>query len=158
MSDTRKMDAAPIRTKRRGRRGAPWTAKELKSLGKTPDSALARRYRRTISEVVAERERRRIRLCTGPRRWTPREVRLLGTMFDYELARRLERHRLDVFRQRRTLGIRAYRPWKGRKWTRPEDKLLGTAADREIAARLKRTRMAVKVRRNSLGILDNFSS
>jgi hypothetical protein len=42
--------------------GATWTLAELKCLGKTPDSVLARRTSRTIKEVVAERERRRIRL------------------------------------------------------------------------------------------------
>jgi hypothetical protein len=42
----------------------PWTLAELKKLGKAPDSVLARRFRRTIKEVVAERKHRRIRLAT----------------------------------------------------------------------------------------------
>src|SRR5258708_40001244 len=100
---------------RRG--GAPCTAAELKHLGKTPDSVLARRLRRTIAEVVAERERRRIRLRTPPRRWTAREIKLLGAMFDMEVARRLRRTRDDVRRQRRSLRIPALRPHKGKRWT-----------------------------------------
>ena len=63
---------------KRLRRGAPWTAREIKSLGKKPDSVLARRMGRTISEVVAERENRGIGVATGPRRWTAREIKLLG--------------------------------------------------------------------------------
>lgn len=71
------------------RRDAPWTIAELKQLGKAPDSALARRFGRTIQAVVAMRESRRIALPTPPRRWTAREIRLLGTMPDAEVARLL---------------------------------------------------------------------
>jgi|SRR5690242_8996275 len=53
------------------RRTKPWTIAELKQLGKTPDSILARRLVRTIKEVVAERERRRIGLPTAPHRSPP---------------------------------------------------------------------------------------
>src|ERR1035441_3021272 len=78
------------------RRYARWTAKEVKLLGKVPDSVLARRWGRTIKEVVAEREARRIGLVTAPRRWTARELRLLGAMNDREVARRLRRGRMQV--------------------------------------------------------------
>ena len=73
----------------RSRRGAPWRLSELARLGKTPDSVLARRFGRTIKEVMAIRQQRYISLPTGPRRWTAREIRLLGTMNDYEPERLL---------------------------------------------------------------------
>ena len=60
------------------RHQAPWRIAEIKQLGKKPDSVLAKRWGRTIQEVVAERERLRVKLATGPRRWTAREIRLLG--------------------------------------------------------------------------------
>ena len=80
----------------KSRRGAPWTLKELKQLGKVPDSVLARRTGRTIKEVVAMREHRRIGLRTPPRRWTAREIRLLGRYYDAEVSRRLRRDPHDV--------------------------------------------------------------
>src|SRR5436309_643716 len=108
------------------RRGEPWTVAELEQLGKLPDSVLARRYRRTIEEVVAERERRRIAMQTGPRLWTAREIRLLGRLNDREVSRRLRRSYEDVRRQRLSLKIPALRPLRHKKWTRREEKLLGT--------------------------------
>src|SRR6266571_6876081 len=97
----------PAANKRRvpSRRGAPWTFAELKRLGKTADSVLARRRRRTIKEVVAMREHLRIALETGPRPWTMREIQLLGTMNDYELSRRLRRANYRVRSQRLVLKI-----------------------------------------------------
>jgi hypothetical protein len=44
------------------RRGEPWTLAELKQLGRTPDSVLARRLARTINEIVATRNSQRIGL------------------------------------------------------------------------------------------------
>jgi hypothetical protein len=67
---------------KRDRRGAPWTARELRLLGKVPDSKLARRTGRTIKEIVAERVARRIRVPAGPRRWTASETKLLGKFSD----------------------------------------------------------------------------
>ena len=61
---------------------ALWTMGELKLLGKVPDSVLARRIGRTIKEIVEERQRRRIKLVTPPRRWTARETKMLGRNFD----------------------------------------------------------------------------
>ena len=84
---------------RKNRRGERWTLAEVKQLGNTPDSVLARRTGRTIKEVVAERERRRIRLPTPPRRWTVSEIKLLGCYFDTEIARRLRRPVSSVRRQ-----------------------------------------------------------
>jgi hypothetical protein len=55
----------PARTSARGT--VPWTLAEMKQLGRTPDSLLARRSGRTIHEVVAMRESRGIGLVTGPR-------------------------------------------------------------------------------------------
>src|SRR5438132_13753148 len=92
------------------RRGTPWTVAELKQLGKVPDSVLARRYRRTIKEVVAMREHRRVGLPTPPRRWTAREIRLLGRFNDHETARRLRRSVEVVRWQRRALHIPPLRP------------------------------------------------
>jgi hypothetical protein len=107
------------------RRGALWTIAELKQLGKTPDSVLARRTGRTIQEIVAERENRRIKLETGPRRWTAREIKMLGRLNDFEVARRLRRSKGSVRRQRIALRIPALHPLIGRFWTRDEDKLFG---------------------------------
>src|SRR5688572_6608527 len=102
----------------RSRRGEPWTITELKQLGKVPDSVLARRTGRTITEGVVERKRRRVRLPTPARRWTAREIGMLGHDFDTELARRLRRSVNAVRRQRAVLHIPPFRPWKGRSWTR----------------------------------------
>ena len=44
-----------------------WTMAELRQLGKVPDSVLARRLHRTIKEIVAERQRRRILHARIPR-------------------------------------------------------------------------------------------
>src|SRR6266496_6083633 len=82
----------PIARARYGRKGEPWTVSEIKRLGKTVDSALARRRRRTIKETVAERQGRRLALPTGPRPWTAREIRMLGRFSDCELGRRLRRN------------------------------------------------------------------
>src|SRR5438874_13807076 len=95
-----------------------WTRAEVRKLGKVPDSVLARRFRCTIKEIVAERERRGIALETGPRRWTAREIRLLGTMNDHELARRLRRPTHEVRRQRLELKIPPFKPrGQFRVWT-----------------------------------------
>ena len=108
----------PAKMKIKSRRHAPWTAAELKHLGKTPDSVLARRFSRTIEEVVAERERRRLALPTPARRWTAREIKLLGSRPDMEVARRLRRDRNDVRRQRIELHLPPYRPRpKFKAWT-----------------------------------------
>ena len=143
--------AAKKRIKRRW--GAPWTLAELKRLGKTPDSVLARHTGRTIREVVAMREHRRIRLVTAPRRWTAREIKLLGRFTDAELSRRLRRSYETVRRQRRILHIPALRPLRWRLWTRAEEKLVGKIPDKELARRLDRSLGAIKQRRISLGIL-----
>src|SRR5713101_2576875 len=82
-------------TPREGR-AAQWTEDELRQLGRTPDSVLARRLGRTIQEVAAERVARRIGLAKGGRRWTEREVRLLGTMADQDVGQRLRRPRHEV--------------------------------------------------------------
>ena len=66
------LSTKPGKPIRRPRWGFPWTVAELKLLGKKPDSVLAKRFARTIKEVVAMRENRRIGLITGPRRWTAR--------------------------------------------------------------------------------------
>src|SRR6266850_2122765 len=115
---------AATKKKIKSRRGVPWLLAELKQLGKVPDSVLARRHRRSIKEVVAMRESRRIGLPTGPRRWTAREIRLLGRMNDYEVARRLRRSMHRVRYQRRALKIPPFRPRpKFRYWKPAEIKL-----------------------------------
>jgi hypothetical protein len=137
----------------RRRWGSPWTPEEVEVLGKHPDSVLARRWGRTIKEVLAERERRRIRLVTPPRRWTQREIRLLGTLNDYELARRLSRPKHEVRRQRRAFKIPPFKPRApSRFWKAAELKLLGTMPDAELARRLRRTELSVAVQRRKLGI------
>jgi hypothetical protein len=82
------------------RREARWKMAELKLLGKMPDFVRARRIGGTIKEIVGERQRRRIRLVTPPRRWTARENKMLGHYFDEELARRFRRPVHDVARQK----------------------------------------------------------
>src|SRR5712672_2207705 len=99
---------SPRRQQKRSRyvrRGAPWSQAELKRLGKTPDSVLARRAKRTIKEIVAERTARRIALPTAARPWTAREINLLGRLNDVELSRRLRRSPEAVRRQRLSLHI-----------------------------------------------------
>jgi hypothetical protein len=115
--------ASPVTLRNKTRWGAPWSVAEVRQLGKVPDSVLARRRGRTIKEVVAEREARRIRLPTGPRRWTARELRLLGTMNDRELGRQLQRGGTQVRKKRVALGIPSYLPArKCRPWQPPPAK------------------------------------
>src|SRR5438132_10592464 len=115
-----------MRAKRHSRKDVPWTLRELTQLGKTPDSILARRRKRTIKETVAEREARRIALPTGPRRWTAREIRMLGRFSDPEVGRRLRRTSGNVRSQRRKLKIPAFKPHKFKLWKPSELRLLGT--------------------------------
>src|SRR5438105_13578036 len=104
-----------MRARKRIRRGERWTLAELRQLGKVPDSVLARRFGRTIKEIVAEREHRAIARETGPRRWTAREILLLGKMNDKEVSRRLRRGYDDVRKQRIILHIPALRPLRQNK-------------------------------------------
>src|SRR5438552_3256539 len=116
--------------KRHSSKGAPWTIKELRQLGKVPDSVMAGRTGRTIKEVVAERDAHRLRAETAPRRWTANEIKLLGKLNDYELARRFRRARYEVRWQRVALKIPPSvprRPW--RVWKPKEIRLLGTMPD-----------------------------
>ena len=69
------MKTATISTKRSTR---PWSAAEIRQLGRVRDSVLARRFGRTIKDVVAERQRQRIGLSVETRRWTTREIKFLG--------------------------------------------------------------------------------
>lgn len=92
------------------RRHASWTRAELSQLGNVPDSVLARRTERTIKEVVAMRQSRRLALPTPPRRWTAREIRLLCTLPDLEVARRLRRPHCSVRDQRTRLRIPIFNP------------------------------------------------
>ena len=125
--------------------GALWTLGELKQLGRTPDSVLARRTGRTIKEVVAMRDSRRIALVSASRRWTAREIGMLGRFNDAELGRRLRRAHHDVWRQRRALHIPLFKPrpkWRAwargpRHWTAKEDKRLGTVPDKVLATQLR---------------------
>src|SRR6266542_2444063 len=97
--------SGPMPAGRHLSKGAPWSVRELRQLGREPDSVLARRIGRTIKEVVAMREARRVRLRTPPRRWTAREIKLLGRFTDAEVARRLRRGHESVSAQRRALSI-----------------------------------------------------
>ena len=115
------------------RRGSAWSFAEIKRLGNTPDSVLARRSRRTIKEIVAMREHYRIAMETGPRPWTMREIKLLGRMNDYELARRLRAQTSSLAAKSRFQArpIQASAPC--RKWEPSEIKLLGTMRDAVLA-------------------------
>ena len=104
------------------RKNAPWTGREIKQLGKVPDSVLAQR---TIKEVVAMREQRRIFLPTPPRRWTAREIRMLGWYADRKLARRLRRPRKQIRDERIRLRIAPFRTFKFKYWTAAELRLVG---------------------------------
>src|SRR6266508_1340789 len=136
----------------KSRCAAPWTVAELKQLGKVPDSVLARRTGRTIKEIVAMRQHRRIGLPTPPRRWTAREIRMLGRYYDAELSRRLRRSYDDVRNQRIRLHIPSLRPLRSKRWTRAEEKLLGKFPDQELARRFGRSRESVQQHRIALGL------
>jgi hypothetical protein len=136
----------------KSRRGSAWSFAELKRLGKTPDSVLARRRGRTIKEIVTMREHYRIAMETGPRPWTMREIKLLGTINDYEVARRLRRSNYQVWHQRTAFKIAPFKPAPPcRKWKLWEIKLLGTMRDSAMAAKLGRTEQAVKLYRARQG-------
>jgi hypothetical protein len=66
----------PARTSARGT--VRWTLAEMKQLGRTPDSVLARRSGRTIHEVVAMRESRSNSLARCPIRQWRREQDILS--------------------------------------------------------------------------------
>ena len=135
------------------RRGAQWTIAELKQLGKTPDSVLAKFTGRTIHEVVEMREHQRIGLPDPSRRWTAREINLLGTMSDSELGRRMRRTVHQVRKRRVSLKIPSFKPAaESRDWTLSEIKLLGTMRDDKLARQLKRTQVSVEIKRRKLGI------
>ena len=76
----------------------PWTPAELSRLGKAPDSVLARRWGRTIKEVVSMREQQRI--------WTAGQLALLGKIPDAEVARRTGHPLRSVGARRRRQGLR----------------------------------------------------
>ena len=105
MPIARPVKKRPPRRSRFRRKAEPWTRRELARLGKSADSKLARRNRRTIQETVAEREARRIALPTAPRRWTAKEIRMLGHFSDREVARRLRRSQHSVRYQRKVLKL-----------------------------------------------------
>ena len=126
---------------------------EVKQLGKTPDSVLATRTGRTIKEVTEERQQRRIRLCTPPRRWTAREIKLLGKYNDYELGRRLRRPSHQIKTRRNLLKIPPFKPKAATKVWRPEEiALLGRFSDTEVARRLGCPRHVVSRQRHKLKI------
>ena len=132
------------------RKNAPWTAREIQQLGRVPDSVLALRTQRTIKEVVAMQEQRRIFLPTPPRRWTVREIRMLGRYPDRELARRLRRPRKQIREERMRLHIAPIRPLKFKYWTTVELRLVGRLRDEEVAARTGHTVEAVHQKRFAL--------
>src|SRR6266436_9236612 len=135
------------------RRREPWTLAELKLLGQIPDSVFAKRYRRSLKQVVAMREHRGIGRPTAPRRWTAREIKLLGKMNDYELARRLRRSNWNVAEQRKALKIAPFKPRaRWRFWKPSELKLLGTMPDDELAKKLRRSLASIQVERVRCGI------
>lgn len=103
---------------RKRRRDNPWTTGEIALLGRMPDSTLASRIGRSIREVVAQRETRRIGIPGAPRRWTITETKLLGEFSDAELARRFGRKLGQVRTQRLALKIPPFKPRpKFRFWT-----------------------------------------
>jgi hypothetical protein len=144
-----------LRQKKRNlsRRGAPWSLHELTQLRRLSDSVLARRYQRSLKEVIAMRLQRRIRMVTGPRRWTAREIGLLGSMTDAELGRRLRRPARQVAARRHSLKIPTFRPRSlNHAWQKSEIKLLGRFADSEVGRRLGLHGYRVCSKRLSLGI------
>jgi len=94
------------------RRDAPWTEQELSRLGKEPDSVLAKRIGRTVREVVATRESRRIRLPGARQRWTAREIKLLGTLSDSCLPQMQQKVSSQSPHRRTGLKSRAGQHWK----------------------------------------------
>ena len=142
------------RSRSRLRRGAPWTTAELEQLGIIPDSVLARRAERTIAEVVAMREERRISLPAPPRRWSARESRMLGRYADRELARRLGRPRKQLHDERPRLKIPPFRATTFQYWKPAEQRLVGKFRDEEVAARTGHTLPGVRTR---LGIPNPFN-
>jgi len=145
---TRETTISAVKQRKKRRWGASWTLAELRQLGRAADSVLARRTGRTIGEVVAMREKRRVGLPTPDRRWSAREVKMLGRYNDAELARRLRRGKGQVRRQRIALGIPALLKRKhSRRWTHAEQKLLGSMPDCLLATRLKRSVRALVSRR-----------
>ena len=89
---------------------------------------LSSNYRRTIKETVAEREQRRIKLPTGPRRWTAREIKMFGRFNDCEVARRLRRTPDQVRKQRIHSGVPPLQPLHIKEWKRADEKLLGISS------------------------------
>ena len=119
----------------------------MRDLGKVPDSVLAKRSGRTIREIVAMRQERRIAVSLAGRRWTNRETQLLGTLSDRQVAQSIGREAKSVAQRRRQPGIAQHDGSTQRAWTQAEERQLGTMSDRDLARRLGRGLSAVANRR-----------
>ena len=96
----------------RGPRPTTWEPAILADLGKMPDSAVVKKHRGKISMSSAwhVRKTRGIAACGHARhKWTKTELRILGTDTDEKVGKNIGISGLLVFKQRRKLGIAAFK-------------------------------------------------
>lgn len=129
----------------------PWTAYQIRCLGRFTDIALARRWKLTKRAVRMKRIALGIRSCHWRPTWTDAMRAVLPSMTITAAAQHLGLSVYQVAEERRRLGIRrAVQP--PRRFTAEEDRLLGTMRDVDLARRLGRHPHAVTQRRHHLGI------
>lgn len=129
----------------------PWTAYQIRCLGRFTDIALARRWKLAKNAVRMNRIAQGIRSCHWRATWTDAMRAVLPTMTITDAAQHLGLTIHHVAGERQRLGIRrVVRP--PRRFTADEDRLLGTMRDADLARRLGRHPHAVTQRRRYLGI------
>jgi len=121
------------RSRKKLRRGAPWSLAEYRRLGKTPDSVLARRTGRTHQGSGG-----RTRAPAHPAADAPAPLDRTRNSNAGALFRRGTCPPAPPQCQRREatappLPHSSAAPFKSKKWTRAQEKLLGTKPDHEIA-------------------------
>lgn len=133
-------------------RPVKWTPKMLAALDKSPDRAVARRFRITVMAVVRKRVELGKRRGLSSRRWSTQEREILGQYTDAAVSRKLGVNYHAVRYMRRRLRIAGKQPSVRVAWTPRLDALLGKLPDRVVAAHAGCTAAGVARRRWKLGV------
>jgi hypothetical protein len=138
-----------------------WTAEVLASLGKEPDSKIAKRFGFHVRSVLVKRQSLGItsyREKSLAKLWTEENLGLLGKISDYKMAAKLGKC-AEVVRQKRIeLGIPAAAKTAQLQWKPEHVALLGKMPDSEVARRLGVSSSIVKGKRQRLDILSAKSA
>ena len=137
-----------------------WTAEVLASLGKEPDSKIAKRFGFHVRSVLVKRQSLGIASHRNSLAalWTEENLGLLGKISDYKMAAKLGKS-AEVVRQKRIeLGIPAAAKTAQLQWKPEHVALLGKMPDSEVARRLGVSSSIVKGKRQRLDILSAKSA